>query len=109
MLFKIKQIIKPTVTSKSINNINSSRNNNLIYIEPKNIQSSINENNNIMSDTINSEDLEPIEIEIVNPDKIEDESNNSGINPFIYNNNKIINKGRQYTLYETKLIKYKIF
>ena len=96
-------IIKPTVTSKSINNINSSRNNNLIYIEPKNIQSSINENNNIMSDTINSEDLEPIEIEIVNPDKIEDESNNSGINPFIYNNNKIINKGRQYTLYEREM------
>ena len=85
--------IKPTNTNQSKQTINFNN-----TINNSNNQSSINNNAN---GTLNSEDLDPIEIETVN-DNIEDESNNSSINPFVLNT-KVINKGRQYTLYEREM------
>ena len=87
--------IKPTNTNISKQSINFNN-----TINNSNNQSTINNNVNINA-TLNSEDLDPIEIEIVN-DNIEDESNNSSINPFVLNT-KVINKGRQCTLYEREM------
>ena len=86
---------QPSNTNQSRQSINFNN-----TINNSNNQSTINNNNNANA-TLNSEDLDPIEIEIVN-DNLENESNNSSINPFVLNT-KVINKGRQYTLYEREM------
>ena len=91
----ISNQIRPTNTNQSKQTINFNN-----TINNSNNQSTINNNNNANA-SLNSEDLDPIEIEIVN-DNLEDESNNSSINPFVLNT-KVVNKGRQYTLYEREM------
>ena len=76
--------------SNNNNTISNSRSNN-------SNQNNVDSKNN---ETINSDDLENLEIEIVNPDDLEDdESNKSSINPFVLEQQKIINK-KHLSLYE---------
>ena len=91
----ISNQIRPTNTNQSKQTINFNN-----TINNSNNQSIINNNNNANA-SLNSEDLDPIEIEIVN-DNLEEESNNSSINPFVINT-KVVNKSRQYTLYEREM------
>ena len=101
--------IKKTSTNKSNYSNSSSNNNNYKNNTNNNINMSISQQNNNNQNTTDdknnkslySEDLEPIEIEFVNPNELEDESNDSSFNPSNIEN-RIFNKGRQ-TLYEREM------
>ena len=103
----ISTIKQNNINKPNQNNIPSRTNNfpNITNTISNSRSNNSNQNNNIDSknnETINSEDLEPIEIEIVSPEDLEgEESFQSSINPFFLGEK--VTKNRHLSLYDREM------